>query len=130
MRLTLTSRSLRVGFTALGHRRVRRAAESAFAVEAGRGLPGRPAAAPVPRDPPEGDDDAAGPEKPFPLRDVQDVHASGDSLLVCFATRTRAVGDSCDTSHRVLITGLRPADAQRFAGAVRRVREQNVGARP
>lgn len=128
MRLALTSRSLRVGFTASGQRRIRRAADSAFAARdetSGHARPRRPAAAPALPNGPE-TDDVTVPDKSFPLRELQDVRASGDSLLVCFAAPPHAA-DPCGIRHRILITGVPPTDAQQFAAAVRRARAMRLG---
>ena len=139
MRLTLTGRSLYVGFTALGQRRIRRAADSAFAAtypaagaESGRTSPGRMGDVPAHGGGAKGDDEGPEkPDKPVPLREVEQVRASGDSLLVCFAPRPGPgpAAPPCGMWRRFLVTGLPPADAQRFAGAVRRARAQNLGPR-
>lgn len=144
MRLTLTSRALYVGFTALGRRRIRRAADSAFAAtygvqgaKSGRTRPGR--ADDVPASPGDAkadpkSDDEGGPEKPdkpLPLRDVETVRASGDSLLLCFASHPGPgpAAPPCSMWRRFLVTGLPPGDAQRFAEAVRLTRAKSVGGR-
>ena len=139
MRLTLTGRSLYVGFTALGQRRIRRAADSAFAAtypaagaKSGRTRPNRVDDVQTRGDGAKGDDASPEkPDKPIPLREVEQVRASGDSLLVCFASRPGPgpTAPPCGMWRRFLVTGLPPADAQRFAEAVRRARAQSLGPR-
>lgn len=133
MRVTLTGRALRVGFTALGRRRIRRAADSAFAAgNAGNApTPGRARSGWADDAKRETQDEDAKPDKPVPLRDVQQVRASGDSLLLCFASKPGPgpAAPPCSEWRRILITGLPPADAQRFAAAVRRARETQSGVR-